>query len=39
MKKTLCLFVRAFLLLAACQQTPEPVTFDLNTEEAAAKEM
>ena len=39
MKKTFLLFVSAILILAACQQTPEPDTLDLDAEEAAAREM
>jgi len=39
MKKTLFLSVCAVLLLTACNQTPAPVTVDLEAEEAAAKEM
>ena len=39
MKKNLFLSVIAILLLAACQQTPEPVTIDLKAEEAAAMAM
>lgn len=39
MKKNLFLAVIAILFLAACQQTPEPVTVDLEAKEAAAREM
>lgn len=39
MKKTLFLSVCAVLLLTACNQTPAPITVDLEAEEAAAKEM
>lgn len=39
MKKHLLLVVCTILLLTACQQTPAPVTIDLEAEEAAAREM
>ncbi len=39
MKKALFLSVSAILLLAGCQQSPAPVTLDLEAEEAAAREM
>ena len=39
MKKTLLFTVIAMLFMTACQQSPEPVTVDLEAEKAAATEV